>query len=542
MRSFEKDLIFWYGLNKIAGEDLKLRHAIAIDREYLFHLANVTYFGIQQYTLYTGTPLTVIDDTEMNKYSNYVIENYETIRKIRFRYYDQKVFKIKIQNEDEKIKAKEIIEKLFIPFFNKYCFRTMTSWKHLIPTYIAGMIFNFEYDINHVSNDKKLKTSSIYPFLFTLNIVNIQDKENLFKRVHLYFDRKKILKKYSSGRSWKPKEEEYLKETLLLLNNEEEWNTFLANFMVEKWDSFNIDERYKTLFQLSKVTCILMKDKITSVTMLGNGTEEFELLRSYLPLFIYSDKIINDQKQIPIELQEKYGKTCAPFGYIYLNANDLFEYVSTKDNHVVVDEEKLKLMTEIIWTIILKLRIMKLNHKYLPEIVNLQIEQRRKLIVDILDLFVPCGEGKFKSVETTGEFNIENFYILDQDIRELKGFDDDTRSIFRSKLMFKIARGVSYILGMNLPTAKNFNYDIFEIIKYVLTIMAPHPMDRTIVTEEFMEDFKNKFSKILEWYGSLHGTTKEKYRPFFELPFRLYSMDEKEREHKQNSSPNDVKK
>jgi hypothetical protein len=68
MRNFEKDLIFWYGLHKIAGDDMKLHYLVSTEKEYLFHLANITFYGLQQYTLYSGDKLTLIDDTEYSKF------------------------------------------------------------------------------------------------------------------------------------------------------------------------------------------------------------------------------------------------------------------------------------------------------------------------------------------------------------------------------------------------------------------------------------------------------------------------------------------
>jgi hypothetical protein len=526
MRNFEKDLIFWYGLHKIAGDDMKLHYLVSTEKEYLFHLANITFYGLQQYTLYSGDKLTLIDDTEYSKFSDYIIDHYELLYRVRFRYYTKKVTKLKIQTEEQIKKAKEVIVNLLIPYFNKHCFKTFTTWKHIVPAYIAGMIFNFEYDINYQASDKKLKTSMIYPFLYTLNIINIQDRENLFKRIRIYFDRKKIIKKYESGRSWKTKEKEYLSDTMLLLNNEEEWNTFVSNFALDKWDTFNMEERYKSLFQLSKIICILMKDKITSVTMLGNGVEQYDLLESYLPLFIYSDKIVNESGNISMDVIEKYGKTCTPFSTIYLSTPELWDYVVAKETHLPIDEARLSLMVEIIWTILLKLRITKLNHLYLPDIVNLQIEQKKKLFVNILKIYSEVGEGKYKALGS-GAFNIEEFYISDADIAELKNSNDSIRDILRYNSLFKISLGLSYVLGLNMPTAKSFDYDIFEIIKYIITILGPHPVDRTIMTIELMELIQVKFARILDWYSLLGDTQKEKYKQYFELPYRLYKMKQK---------------
>src|SRR5699024_4870644 len=106
---------------------MELRHAIATDRDYLFQLANVTFIGLQQYTLYSVTPLTVMNDNKFYKYSTYIIDNFDLLHKIKYNYYNHKVPKINLQTEVNVKKAKKYIETLILPYFNKHCFKTLNN-------------------------------------------------------------------------------------------------------------------------------------------------------------------------------------------------------------------------------------------------------------------------------------------------------------------------------------------------------------------------------------------------------------------------------
>lgn len=530
MKTFQKEIIFWYGLNKIIEKEMHVQYIVNMDKEFVLSLATVAFYGIQQYSLYRGISISEIPNDELGNYSEYILNNYNDLYKVRFGQLKDKPKKIILKSEEEMAKAKQLLEAAILPYFNEYCFKTLNGWRTVSRSYIASMLISSKLDINHKSDDGKIKTSEIYPFLFTLNLINNNDQKGLYQRISKYFDRKKILKSYESGRQLKPKEIEYLQDTMTLLHNDEEWQIFVSNFAIEKWKDFGMFERYKALFQLSKLTCILMKDEISSITMFGDGVDQFEMLEDYLPLFIYEDKIIHENDLIKNEVIEKYKKTLSPFSHIYINSKSLISYIESKDKyHVKVDSNKLSDFCYISSSVISKLKIMLLTHEYLPDVIDQQITSKKKIWVDILNIFASTErQDKYKRNHSFYNVNLEDLFITEEefnDILSLENVKNPKYSAYPG--LKKIGTVASYILGLNNPTAKVFDYDLKEFLKYLIVVFGPHPLGFTLHKKENIELIIDLFIKYCEWYQKQEASVKLNFSNILEMPLRLLEYKNK---------------
>ncbi|AKU80064.1 hypothetical protein [Spiroplasma turonicum] len=524
MKEFYKQSIFWYGLHKVADENAELKYYITTQKELLRYLYPITFVGIVQYFLFKNIISNELESSHHNIVTNYIIENYDELYKIKYRYVNDKPKKLFFKNEEEVDQAKLLISNLLIPYINEYCFKTYEQWKSTYKSYIRESLSIFEYDINHKSDDNSLKTSLPYPFILTLNLIKSYDTKGLYQRVYKCYQKELLLRKYRTGREWKPKELEYLTETYELIQNEEEWAIFLSNFSSSKWDLFTTRERYKALLQLTKLTTILMKDEITAVTMLDDGEELYSLLEDYLPLFLSSDKFIDKNNKLKLELRKSTKKILSPFNFQHINPDLLEPYIKSKgDRFIDYNEEMLKDCIEITKYTFSKLRSLLLSHEYLPQVIDNKIAIKKKLFVNVLNLFEEVKENKFKqkvNVEniTENDFMLTEEEIVDITKREFKSLNDFTDNT----TLLRIGRVINIMLGIEPKTPKIVNYDLYELFKIVIIIFGPHPLDHTVQNKETIDNLYEKFVSLLEYYeNELEGHIKEYFVQFLELPSKL---------------------
>ncbi len=526
MREIDKQSIFWYGLHNLVHENAQLKYYITTQKELIYNLYPVVFLGVVQYSLYRGIVLTEIPLEENNSYTEYILERYEEIYKIRYRFVKDKPRKANLKDEETYELCWDIISNLLLPYINEYCFRTYDMWKNLSQAYIRELVINYEYDINYEANDGKIKASTIYPFVFTLSLIGIQEKQGLYQRIEKCYQRDVLLRKFNSGREWREKELDYLNETYELIQSDEEWLFFLSNFSSSKWNNFDLKERFKALFQLTKLTTILMKEEISAVTMLDDGEELFDQLKNYLPLFISDDNYINENGELKNELKKSNIKILSPFANQNINIEVLIPYIeSKKERFISYNKETLFRTSEIIYTVLAKLRLILLIHEYLPNLIDSRIKPKKKLFVDVLNLFEETKEDKFKrklDVENLLEFD---FLISEDDINEaleLKYTKLD--DFYDKKCFYKIGKIMSLLLGVENTTASKMNYDLFELFKNILILMGPHPLDHTVQTEELVKKLYSKFESMCKEYEKLLINDFEKSKMYIsnlELPLKL---------------------
>ncbi|AKX34416.1 hypothetical protein SLITO_v1c07970 [Spiroplasma litorale] len=523
MKEIYKQSIFWFGLHKVANDNAELKYYITTQKDLISYLYPITFIGIVQYFLYKNIISNEIDSSEFNTLTSYIMDNFDELYKIKYRYVKDKPKKITFKDDEALEQAKHLISNLLIPYVNEYCFKKYDDWKDSYKSFIRESLSIFEYDINHISDDNTYKTSIPYPFLFTLNLIKNYDIQGLYQRVYKCYQKDVLLRKYRTGREWKPKEIEYLTETYELIQNDEEWAIFLSNFSGSKWEAFNTRERYKALLQLTKLTTILMKDEITAVTMLDDGEELYGLIEAYLPLFISSDKSNLRSNLIP-ELKNSTLKVLTPFNCQHINQEQLIPYIKSKgDRFIDFDEKTLMKCTEITRYTFAKLRSLLLLHEYIPQVIDNKIAVKKKLFVNILNIFEETKPNKFKQKVSMENISEYDFLLSEDEIVETFKKEFHNLQDYKDEYtLLKIGRIINILLGIESKTPKLINYSLFELFKYVLIIFGPHPLDHTYQTQDNIQNFYNQFLKLLNFYDSEKDSEiKNYYIQYLELASKL---------------------
>ncbi|AGR40977.1 hypothetical protein [Spiroplasma taiwanense] len=525
MKETDKQSIFWYGLHKIAYENAQFKYYITTQKELISKLYPIVYIGVTQYTLYRGITINEIPVDELNTYTSYIMENYEQIYKIKYRFVKEKPKKLNFKEKQIYDLSWEIIAGLLLPYINEFCFKNYEQWKNLTKSYIRECAIIYEYDINHEAEDGKIKTSIAYPFIFTLNLIKIYEKQGLYQRIQKCYQKEILLKKFNSGREWKQKELDYLQETYELIQNDEEWSMFLSNFSNLKWDSFDLKERFKGLFQLTKLTTILMKDEISAVTMLDDGAELYELIENYLPLFIFEDKIKNSSNNLNQEYKNSKIKVLSPFNYQNINIETLIPYVCSKgERFVEIDKEQLKSCSEIIASVFSNLRMTLLIHEYLPQFIDSRIIVQKKLLVNVLKIFEEVKENRFKRKIDVENLLESDFFISEEEIIDIIELHRKNLPEFgENSSLLKVGKIMSLMLGIEPKTASSVNYDLRQLIKNILIIFGPHPLDHTVQTRENINFISTIFEKICREYEKKMNLNDldNQFSNAFELPLKL---------------------
>ncbi|ASP28526.1 hypothetical protein SCORR_v1c07540 [Spiroplasma corruscae] len=528
MKDLYKQSIFWYGLHKVAEENAELKYYITTQKELITFLYPITFTGIVQYFLYKNLISNEIEISEHNTLTNYIINNFDMLYKIKYRYVKEKPKKLVFKTEETIDLAKQVISNLLIPYVNEYCFKKYDEWKDTYKSFIRESLSIFEYDINHVSDDNSFKTSLPYPFIFTLNLIKNYDIKGLYQRVFKCYQKDVLLRKYRSGRDWKPKELEYLTETYELIQNDEEWTIFLSNFSSTKWEAFNTRERYKALLQLTKLTTILMKEEITAVTMLDDGEDLYNLIESYLPLFLSSDKEIDKNKKLKLHLRNSNNKVLSPFNSQHINGELLIPYAKSKGERFIdFNENTLMECLEITKYTFSKLRSLLLAHEYIPQVIDNKIAFKKKLFVNVLNIFEEIKENKFKQKISMENITEHDFLLSEEEIVETINKQQNSLSDYKNEnTLLKIGRVINILLGVEPKTAKIMGYDLFELFKMVIIIYGPHPLDHTFQTYDNIKALYVKFTKMLDYYESEQNEEiRKEFIPYLELPTKLKNWE-----------------
>ncbi|QBQ07534.1 hypothetical protein SGLAD_v1c03350 [Spiroplasma gladiatoris] len=528
MKLYEKESLFWFGLHKIAKDDPELKYHITTQKELINDLYPLAYFGVIQYTLYRGISISEVPLEETNEYVKYIIDNIDEIYKIKYRFVKEKPKKINFNDKEICSLCEEIIGRLFIPFMNEYAFKKVSNAINMNGAYIRESLLCYEYDINHKSDDGKVKTSVLYPFLFTLNLIKIFDKKGLYNRILKTYRKDELIRKYKAGRDWKQKEVEYLQESYELLNNDEEWSLFLSNFSSSKWDIFDMNERFKALFQLTKITTILMKDEITAVTMLSDGEEVFEMLKNYLPMYIDYDRYIDEEGKNISDLKEKDVLIFSPFTQRNVNLHLLFPYIESKnERHIECDFNKLRAIVFIFLKSYSKVRTLLLTHEYLPKIIDILIEGKKKIFCDILSIFEEVKDHKYKRLIDFENFTEDLFFLTEEQISNALNKECySLKEFMQIPAFIKMGKIVTFNLALKNYTARTFDYNLFELLKYLLIVFGPHPLDHTIQTKENIENFYKKFENFVRLYEEAKNNSDileitNELQTALELPLKL---------------------
>ncbi|ARU92317.1 hypothetical protein SCLARK_00500 [Spiroplasma clarkii] len=297
---------------------------------------------------------------------------------------------------------------------------------------------------------------------------------------------------------------------------------FLSNFSTSKWDSFTINERFKALFQLTKVTTILMKNEISSITMLANGEEVFSMLIDYWPLFLDYDRHekLTTASREP-NFKDNDNQIFVPINFQNLNIDLLIPYIKSKqERHVKIDEEILRKINIIIFKVVSKIKELIFTHEYLPKLINAQLQLRKKVYVDILDIFIEIAEDKFKPKTDAENFSENLFFITEEEVSELLE-TKFTKKIdyMTNQTLIRLAKTCSYLLALKKYTARTVDYNLKDLLMYILVIFGPHPIGHTFLTQETIDKVYDIFAKACQTFSenNILDYPGDEYQHFFKF-------------------------
>lgn len=521
----QNNSLFWFSLHYMVKRDPELQYIVNTRKKELYSLYQICHLGIVQYMLYRGICLEVISTNDMKEYSDYILENYDSLYALKYKTAPQKQRpeKIKFETPQARKEVSQMITSICFPHINKYCFLEHDSWKNLSRAYIAELAHKMHYDINHIFDDD-FKVSEVYPFLFVLNLINNIDAQNLYTNVSRAFIPEKIIDKYNKGRKWFSKEVEYLKSTMEIISNPDEFRIFLGNFEYKKWTTFTRQEKVKAIFELTKMAAILMKDKIARITMLKEGQDAFEILEEYIPIFVPSDK---DEGVRSIFKRNEEIVVLSPFTYQNVNPLSLTKYIESKgDYHVKVNGKKLYHYSQIVLSVFSKMRITLLTYPLFPEYINeTVIEPKRDVWVDILGIFKEKDNILVPAIEHY-ELAVDDLIIDEHEIE----YTEKNKAVRLSQIekdhaVRKMGLILNLIIGLNKPTLKLFENNIEVLLEYTFIIFGPHPINRTIQTPENIEMIIDRFKRYIKLFSKATEAEIKKYRIYFELPAKLFNNE-----------------
>ncbi|WP_338984108.1 hypothetical protein [Spiroplasma endosymbiont of Othius punctulatus] len=521
----QNNSLFWFSLHYMVKGNGELQYIVNTRKKELYSLYQICHLAIVQYMLYRGVCLESLSTNDMKEYSDYILENYDSIYSLKYRHVEQKQKppKIKIETPKERKEVSQMITAICLPHINEYCFLEHDSWKNLSRSYIAELAHKMHYDINHIFDDD-FKVSEVYPFLFVLNLINNVDAQNLYSNVSHAFIPERIIEKYNGGRKWFIKEVEYLKSTMEIISNPDEFKIFLGNFEYAKWITFTRQEKIKAIFELTKMAAILMKDEIARITMLKEGQDAFEILEEYIPIFVPSDK---DEGVRSIFKRNEDIVVLSPFTYQNVNPLSLLRYIESKgDYHVKVNEKKLYHYTQIVLSVFSKMRITLLSYPLFPDyIYDTIIKPKYDVWVDTLSIF-KMKNDKLESTIEYHELAVEEFIIDEEEIEYMNSTPAKKISdVEKDHAIRKIGLILNVIIGLNKPTLKLFENNIEDLVEYTYIIFGPHPINRTIQTTENIVILLERFKTYIKLFNAASEDEVKKYGIYFDLPSKLFKNE-----------------
>jgi len=524
----KQDSVFWCNLNSYITQNKKYKNLSINTKSRIDDWFKLAYYGLLQYQLYKGRQLQSIELATVEQIANYIRDNFDQL---------YKTFIIRKGKEKGSQKEKEqflsLLEEAIIPYINDYAFEGLDQFRitnENIAFLTMQLCIRNQFDINIVDerNSKKVFYSQIYPFLITLLIIDPNNPEKSFDNVRNFFTPKLLIERYQNGRSLSEEEIKIISPQLDLLNNETDFNYFLQNFTEENWKNHDVVSRFKVVFQLTKLTAILLKDDIYSLTYLENENDLYDLIEYYLPIILrnkdeliahkedksdyYFDRKININAKfllpLPIKdtdprLIEKYYEemkiTDLKFSLDRLyKMLDSSLYSSTYINFVQLMNEESNLLGKFF------------------------IENKKTALVNSLKIF-SLNENVYKAQQPYS-FSLNDVFL---DVTALKKIQKQkAKEIIKEKglpLRLKsLLKLISYILALDPSQVKEFDYSLEEIIKYYLIIYGPYKKTKMGYNQKDFELLTAKIIKIVRNFVLKYKVVKDDEKMMLKLGYYLH--------------------
>ncbi|WP_026389735.1 hypothetical protein [[Acholeplasma] multilocale] len=513
----KQDSVFWAYFNEYAKNTLNpIYKRVTIDlKNKVNEIFNVAYYGIFQYQMKKGEPLLSISPEIIQELSNYIIDNYFLLFKFSYQNKEAKS-KFSVSNESDLLFIEETIEDIIIPFVNSNMFsncRQFLKKDNAAFTLLANLAFKHEFDTNFTNDEdvKRIYHGLAYPLLITMLLVDVTKPDEMYNKVKRFFTFENVVRAIQVGRRLSEEEREYIKPDLEVMNNEEDYHSFIVNFQIENWEKMDLNTRYKYLFELSKFTALFLKDNIKSITAFGNGEEVLELIYNYLPNVIAADE--EEGMTVAFNSLDIEKSNTTTFMLSYLNKD--YDFYKTI-NHIVTIKEYKKMnwdadkligitnLTKYACTYLELVNKLKRGNGIIGDFL---IENKKVGIVNTLKIYEETDSDgyvmKYKNIKFNDiELDIKNLEHLIQPSPRFVELVDTHSEI---SVMLRV---ISLVLALEPKAARDFGYAWQMLVKYYIIAFGPYKKQVPVYDKNSFKKIEAKVEKLLDQYEWLKQKDK----------------------------------
>jgi len=524
----KQDSVFWCNLNSYITQNKKYKNLSINTKSRIEDWFKLAYYGLLQYQLYKGRQLQSIELATVEQIANYIKDNYDQLYKT---FIIRKGKERNIQKEKEQFLS--LLEEAIIPYINDYAFEGLDQFRitnENIAFLTMQLCINNQFDINIVdeNDSKKVFYSQIYPFLITLLIIDPNNSEKSFDNVRNFFTPKLLLERYQNGRTLSEEEIKVISPQLDLLNNETDFNYFLQNFTEENWKNHDIVSRFKIVFQLTKLTAILLKDDIYSLTYLENEADLYDLIEYYLPIILrnHEELIAHKEDKNDYYFDRK----------ININAKFLLPLpIKDADPRLIEKYYQEMKITDFKFSLdrlykFLDSALYSSSYINFVQLMNAEsnllgkffIENKKTALVNSLKIF-SLDENRYEDQQPYS-ISLDDVFLDTTALKKLE--KQKAKEIIKEKglplRLSSLLKLISYILALDPSQVREFDYSLEEIIKYYLIIFGPYKKTKMGYNQKDFALLTAKIIKIVRNFVLKYKVVKDDEKMMLKLGYYLH--------------------
>ena len=510
----KQDSNFWWAINDYVQDEPSFLDLSVDDKMVIEQIFRVTYYGLFQYQLYTGKELTSIESSNIQELSNYIFKNYSLLFKTVYKDSENKV---DLKDANQSVRTQQLLEKIIFPYINDHSFVSKDDLAvdgDLIFMILMQLCFKNRYDTNleNKNTPDKLYFSSLYPFLLTLLIVNPTTPELIYQNINQVFNKENIHAALISGRVLSESEKTFVAPLLDTLASDEDFQAMLFLFNEDHWRKLELDERFKSVYQLSKYTSILLKDNLRALDQMESEMELNALLHNYLDIILKSEgewltALQNDSLQ---DSEAEYDET-ATFQTLKFASPDFLYPILTKDfnpktiieyynhlpriNKIKFSPPRLERFINGILYAASYLRLVQQTSLDCPAAENLFIMRKKVALVNSLKLFSEDEQHHFQSNTDYWIDNLDTIFLTSQDLKSILKENNKKNKDLMIQLK-EVLRIISFLISLEPKIVKEMDYSLEEIIKYYLICFGPYQNDGLAFQKNDIKELSSTIKKL----------------------------------------------
>ncbi|MCL8211109.1 hypothetical protein LD125_00388 [Mesoplasma sp. JKS002658] len=510
----KQDSNFWWAINDYVQDEPSFLDLSADDKVVIEQIFRITYYGLFQYQLYTGKELTSIESSNIQELSDYILKNYSLLFRTVYKDSENKV-DLKVNNQS--IRTQQLLEKIIFPYINDHSFVSKDDLAidgDLIFMILMQLCFKNRYDINleNKNTPDKPYFSALYPFLLTLLIVNPTTPELIYQNINQVFNKENIHAALISGRVLSESEKTFVAPLLDTLASDEDFQAMLFSFNEDHWRKLELDERFKSVYQLSKYTSILLKDNIRALDQLESEVELNALLHNYLDIILKSEAewLITLQNDSIQELDSEYDET-ATFQTLKFASPDFLYPILTKDfnpktiieyynhlprvNKIKFSAHRLEKFINGILYAVSYLRLVQQTSLDCPAAEDLFIMRKKVALVNSLKLFSEDEQHRFQTNNNYWVDNLDTIFLTSQELKTILEENNKKNKDLTMQLK-EVLRIISFLISLEPKIVKEMDYSLEEIIKYYLICFGPYQSDGLAFQKSDIKELNSAIKKL----------------------------------------------